>query len=682
VPELDECDLTRNVIRFICNNMTAPALVESFEAFRENAPTSLYERALARLAQYDHEQLYADIASDALDPAKGRLWCASLIQQLLPPHQRDTYAESPVDDESPIELEHDNSDAHRAAADASDSNISYDGDCETINANAIDVRIILGPTLEPAAPFAANDDVFGFWHGDCCVLINASRSLEHSVRVPLRHEEATEVIAGYGLPISNGHATVHLWQLGSAIVHSHEHVRLQRPMDPGLGVLAHVTSLPTSDPNSKGAQQMGTLGAPARAFIDWLADAGVHYWQVLPVNPIDMYSSPYSGTSALAGNSLLLEGGEEAAFDTEPADASAYREFCEREADWLEPYAAFMAIREVKEDEKAWYTWRTKYRVFSQKLLDHIAADAKLSEAAERWRRAQFTFECQWQAVRSYANERGIQIIGDMPIYVSTDSADVWAHTDIFQLEADGTPSVVAGCPPDRFAADGQVWGNPVYDWDALRKDGYSWWLRRLERAFNLYDYVRLDHFIGFAHYFSIPAGEKGSAGAYHPGPGVDFFRAAFEKFGPLPLIAEDLGSITPAIRALGSLCGFPGMDIMQFVDGNDPLSGYTPRPEKIVYTGTHDNNTIVGYCVERYPNLDPNETADKLVDLGVACDADVVVLPLQDVLGLDDEARMNIPGTAEGNWAWRADASDVAEASARLRELADNRKAHQPSHT
>ena len=656
---LDEGDLMRNVICFLRNEITAPELAESLEAFRENAPASLYDRALAQLARYDHERLYAELACDAPYAAKGRLWCASLIQQLLPASGLQADASALPDEQNRI-----------ICPDA-----PYDHDCEDINANASDVRAILGPTSKPAKPFAANDDVFGFWHGDCCVLVNASLTTDQHVHIPLRHECASEVIDGYALPISDGFATVYLRQLGSAIVHSHERLRLQRPMEPGLGVLAHVTSLPADGSGSKDAQQhAGTLGAPTRAFIDWLADAGVRYWQVLPVNPTDAFGSPYAGTSALAGNSLLLESDGDTHFDAEPADAAAYSDFCKREADWLEPYAAFMAIRQVKESEKAWWEWSDEYRIYDENLIERMSADTELKHAAEHWRRTQFAFECQWKDARSYANERGVQIVGDMPIYVSADSADVWAHTDIFQLKADGMPSVVAGCPPDRFAADGQVWGNPVYDWNTLRKEGYSWWLRRLERAFDLYDFVRLDHFIGFARYYSIPAGEKGSAGAYHPGPGLDFFRAAFEKFGPLPLIAEDLGTITPAIRALGSLCGFPGMDIEQFVDGNDPLSGYTPRPEKIVYTGTHDNNTIVGYCSERYPELDARKTADKLVDLAITCNADVVVLPLQDVLGLDDDARMNTPGTSEGNWIWQANACDISAASSRLRELVDNR--------
>ena len=349
------------------------------------------------------------------------------------------------------------------------------------------------------------------------------------------------------------------------------------------------------------------------------------------------------------------------------SDSDEYKAFCKRESDWLDPYAYFMAIREKVGSDAAWQDWPKKYRHFD---LEAFEDKPKLRKAAERQRRAQFAFEQQWKALRAYANERGVKIVGDMPIYVSADSADVWANPDLFQLGSDGAPEVVAGCPPDAFAVEGQVWGNPVYDWDAVRASGYAWWLRRLERAFDLYDVVRLDHFIGFARYFSIPASQKAASGSYRPGPGLELFQAAYGKFGPLPIIAEDLGSITPCVRALVATCGFPGMDIVQFVDGGDPLAGYQPRPGKIAYTGTHDNHTLVGYCAERYPGLDAKEVARELAEEVVTSTAPICVLPLQDVLELDDKARMNEPGTTEGNWIWQADAKDIQGALDRLCEI------------
>jgi 4-alpha-glucanotransferase len=348
-------------------------------------------------------------------------------------------------------------------------------------------------------------------------------------------------------------------------------------------------------------------------------------------------------------------------------ESAEYRRFVERESDWLDPYSAFMAIRDIQGSAKEWQDWPRKYRTFNP---DVVREDGKLLERARLWRQRQFVFQEKWMALRSYANERGVKIIGDMPIYVSSNSADVWSNQAVFQLGRDGRPEVVAGCPPDAFAVDGQIWGNPVYDWKTLEEDGFRWWRRRLQRAFELYDVVRLDHFIGFARYFSIPNGQKATAGVYRPGPGYRFFEDMKRELGPLPVIAEDLGLITPAVRALAAACGFPGMDIVQFVDGNDPLSWYQPRPEKIAYSGTHDNQTLKGYVAGRYRGADIAETTDILLRKVASCDAPVVVFALQDVIGLDDAARMNVPGTAEGNWAWQAKADEVASAFGRAKEL------------
>ena len=601
-------------------------------------------------------------------------------------------------------------------------------------------------TRETVSCFAADEDVLGFWchsggalsSASCgypdddvlCLLFNSSPSQAHEVRLPLVRDEVTDLASGYGfethvlaegeelhagaysvLPSGTcaAYVQVRVGALSPAILHFHNHQRLGKPMEPGIGVLAHVTSLPADGP--------GTLGQPARAFIDWLADAGVRYWQVLPVNPTDEHGSPYAGISAFAGNTRLLQAGclpaagagaingsTDIAFATGTADAPGaanaapasdvpaanaadapgaafaagtgalaqspeYRAFCEREQDWLEPYASFMAIRGKLGDGSVWQDWPEPYRRYDPAVIE---GDEELCLLAEKWRQAQFAFDRHWKDMRAYANERSIQIIGDMPIYVSSDSADVWAHPEIFQLGPDGRPSVVAGCPPDAFAVDGQIWGNPVYDWAASEATGHAWWLRRLERAFDLYDLVRLDHFIGFARYYSIPVGCKATAGTYRPGPGAAFFRRAYERFGALSIIAEDLGLITPGVRALCATCGFPGMDIIQFADGGDPLSGYWPRPEKVVYTGTHDNQTIAGYAKARYPQMDADEVAATLTERVVTCAAPVRILPLQDVLGLDDQARMNVPGTSEGNWMWQADEEAVMQASARMQELVE----------
>lgn len=450
---------------------------------------------------------------------------------------------------------------------------------------------------------------------------------------------------------------------------SGENAKLGCELQPGLGVLAHVTSLPAI-PLDSAESSAGTLGAPARAFIDWLAGAGVRYWQVLPLNPVDKHGSPYAGLSAFAGNEHLLDCSGSFADD----DGAAFGAFCKREATWLEPYAAFTALRRRFGEGISWQDWPSGFRTYAPEVIAH---DAELTAAAEQCRRGQFAFDCQWAATRAYANERGVQIIGDIPLYVGADSADVWAHPELFDLDADGRPAVVAGCPPDAFAADGQIWENPVYNWDACKAEGYAWWLCRLQRAFDLYDFARLDHFIGFAHYYCIPVGQHASAGEYRPGPGLEFFRTARETLGSLPLIAEDLGSLTPEACELVAACGFPGMNVVQFADG-DPLCGWQPQPGKVAYTGTHDNRTLVGWCAQRYPWRDARETADALMRTAAASSAQVCIVPLQDILGLGDEARMNTPGIADGNWAWRADRHQVAQAHARLQALvALHREAH-----
>ncbi len=573
------------------------------------------------------------------------------------------------------------------------------------------------PTPGASGPmwrFAANDDVFGFWYKNergrlTCTLMNASLDQGYDVAIPLVDETVSELLGGGEVPLHEATKTslvipipesaeagakfacMHLGPLGAFVLYFHKVQMLQRPMEPGVGVLAHITSLPieaSSDDNCTGktpdhisnasdaaasspastsklakAQKThpGTLGAPARAFVDWLAEAGVRYWQILPVNPTDEYGSPYAGISAFAGNTRLLEGSPAQIVDALSSAGSkeAYREFCEREASWLEPYASFMAIRRKIGPDAMWQNWPEIYRAYNP---DVIRNDDELALYACIERRLQFVFDTQWRELRAYANERNVQIIGDMPIYVSADSADVWAHPELFQLDEDGAPSVVAGCPPDDFAADGQIWGNPVYDWTALKASGYDWWLRRLKRAFDLCDMTRLDHFIGFSRYFSIPADGKAYEGTYRPGPGIELFQTAFDQLGPLPIVAEDLGIVTPGVRALCAACGFLGMDIIQFADG-DQRESYTPRPGKISYTGTHDNQTLLGFCKTYYGEEEAVETAAKLMKNVLTSSADVCIIPLQDVLGLDDEARMNVPGVAEGNWTWQADASAVRAA-------------------
>ena len=664
------------LLAFVRNQIGAPEMAARLEQLRENYPRDAFFSCLNLLGSHDRERLFT-MLGDAPDPdtlseeecaafrldeghaslAMSRLWLTVLLQMTLPGVPCVYYG-----DERGMEGFRDP--YNRAA-------FPWDGgrmDCATVFRNAIAVRKAL-PVLTTGdfEPFADGEDVFGFWRrgedGECvCVLANASLHDAHTVRVPMAGEAVSDVVSGAAPAVVDGCAEAFLWPLGTAVLHFHEERRLQEPLEPGMGVLCHVTSLP----NEGGP---GTLGAPARRFVDWLAECGQTYWQVLPVNPADGYGSPYAGLAAFAGNTCLLEKDpEDVLAELKDADDDPdYQAFLEKNKYWLTPYATFRAIKDLL-GEGPWQEWPDAYARFSPGLAWRV----ELADGVDRHRKLQYEFQREWDELRAYANGRGVKIVGDMPMYVSGDSADVWAERDIFELDEKGYAQVQAGCPGDGFDPEGQLWGNPTYRWDVLAARGYDWWLARLERAVKTYDYVRLDHFIGFSSYYKIAKGKPAREGSFSFGPGLDLFRAAYQKLGPLPFIAEDLGVITPAVRALIAETGIPGMDIVQFSDG-DVREGYEPKPGTVTFTGTHDNQTLLGFCQSRF-GLEGEEAAqmaDRIAASVLGSKNDVAIMPLQDVLGLDDAARMNVPGVAEGNWSWQAAWEDVAAATGRLTQIA-----------
>ena len=504
-----------------------------------------------------------------------------------------------------------------------------------------------------------------------CIIANILDE-DRTVYVPMPASCATEVADGLQLSIvsagelpcdaavipapasgSGLYAEVPLDAYGRAALVFHEPQRLQVPMEPGLGILAHITSLP-----SRTGQHIPGTMMDAFRFIDWLADAGCLYWQVLPITPADFTGSPYAGESAFAGNLSLM--GEDIDYENIPA-RHGFRKFVEEQSGWLEPYAAYRALKQ-RHGMKPWWEWPREHQAYHPGILE---GDKALMEAARRCRIEQYAFSVLWDRVREHARKRGVRIIGDMAIYVSHDSADVWAHRDMFQLNGEGQADMVTGCPPGKKLEEGQVWGHPPYDWVKMKEDGYSWWMERLQRAFGMYDIVRLDHFIGFSRYYAIPKGLGGRDGIFFEGPGLDLFRTAAKRFGELPLVAEDLGLVVPSVRALSASTGFPGMAVIQFA--GDPLNeargdGYKIPPGKIAYSGTHDTDTLVGYAYHRYPGEDSFALAREIMDALVACPADVKILQLQDLLELDGYSRMNTPGiVADYNWVWRAD-PDILE--------------------
>jgi len=495
------------------------------------------------------------------------------------------------------------------------------------------------------------------------------------------------------------------------------------------GILLHPTCLP-------GPHGIGELGAAAFAFLDFLHDTGQGLWQVLPLGPTGYGDSPYQSFSAFAGNPLLvsldrlteqgwLKAAELrerprfaerevdfgrasewklpllekacAAFEA-TADGSrreALQAFVARNAAWLPDFALFTALRRAN-GGAAWNTWERSLVEREPQALER--ARRELARECREVEFAQWLFFEQWAAVRQAAHERGIRLMGDVPIFVAHDSADVWAHPELFHLSRDGRPSLQAGVPPDYFSATGQLWGNPLYRWDALERSGHAWWVDRLRAVFELVDIVRLDHFRGFEAYWEV-AGDATTAveGRWVKGPGRPFFEKLRAAFGELPVVAEDLGVITPEVEALRDAFGFPGMAILQFAFGSDaPGNAFLPHnytKHKVVYTGTHDNDTVVGWWnagvgdstrtaaeVERerqralaYVGGDGSEIHwDFLRTLFVSV-ADTAIVPLQDVLGTGAEGRMNLPGRAQGNWRYRFVASDLTpEVRSRLRAITE----------
>ena len=446
------------------------------------------------------------------------------------------------------------------------------------------------------------------------------------------------------------------------------------------GILLHLTSLP-------GPNGIGEIGPAAFRFADWMHDAGLRLWQVLPLGPTGYGESPYQLFSAFAGNPLMISLPNAAMSDL-PQDkvdfervipvkgpllreafgdflpGEPFQQFIRNEDSWLGPFARFMALKDMH-GGAPWTKW------------DRDAVPDPREVAYHQF--LQYEFFRQWTALRRYCKARGIRIMGDVPIYVAHDSADVWANPELFQLDPDGNPTAVAGVPPDYFSATGQLWGNPLYRWDRMAADGYCWWIQRMRAALRMFDMVRMDHFRGFQAYWEVPASEPTAVnGRWVQGPGADLFRALESALGPLPIVAENLGVITPEVEAIRREFHFPGMAVLQFAFGNDPqaptfLPHNYPR-DVVAYSGTHDNDTVMGWWNSyggdstRSAEDIRNEKARALAYLDtdganmnwtfirtlMASVAGTVVFPAQDILGLGSEGRMNTPSVPAGNWRWR----------------------------
>jgi 4-alpha-glucanotransferase len=482
-------------------------------------------------------------------------------------------------------------------------------------------------------------------------------------------------------------------------------------MERASGILLHITSLP-------GKSGIGDLGPEAYRFADFLRDSGQHYWQMLPVGPTGFGNVPYQCSSVFAGNPLLIgleplvEDGlleiddlrdirifPESSVDFAAASGykipliekacrefdrlatgsqkSEFEQFCMTNSVWLDDFAVFMALKEAH-NLAAWNTWEEPVRLHQPDSLNIVRS--RLAVRIRYHKYQQYFFDKQWHTLKKYCNSNGISLIGDIPIFTALDSADVWAHPGMFYLDDRGMPTVVAGVPPDYFSKTGQLWGNPLYRWDVMKEDGYRWWLDRIRYNIRLFDLVRIDHFRGFARYWEIPRIDKtAERGCWQPGPGAGLFEKLEQGIGKLPVIAEDLGVITPDVEALRDRFGFPGMRVLLFAFSGDAKKNlhlpYLHRTNCVVYTGTHDNTTVKGWFhgedtgattqtdAERqdetrralaYLGTDGSRINWDFIRLAMTSVADTAIIPLQDILGLGNEARMNTPGTTHGNWQWR----------------------------
>ncbi len=670
------------VIAFLREDLSGEAMAARLGSLKENYPPLAFYTTLNLLGSHDRARILTLLGgaplSDHLNEqqqkdyilsesqrglAKGRFWLASLLQMCSPGVPSIYYG-----DEAGLE-------GYTDPYNRSTYPWGHeDRDTQTMIRNALRLRQCFDFLTDgDYLPFSSGPSVYGFWRfGDgegACVLVNRSLSETCEVQIPQAYPLMEELIAGRPLEKRDGKLIVKLYPLGSAFVYGHEPSVLAKELKRGSGVLCHITSLPNGD-------KPGTLGKPALDFVDYLAATGQRYWQVLPVTPPDSYGSPYAGISAFAGNPALIFTGEETLEDlfVRFVPDRSFEAFVADHESWLWPYSLFMALKDRFGADQIWQQWPEHFRTYDRSLND----DPELAKRALYHQFVQYLFQIQWDELHRYANEKGISIIGDMPMYVSEDCADTWSRPEVFNLDENGFGKEQAGTPPDNFAADGQLWGNPTYNWKALKEEGYQWWIDRLGRSFELYDVVRLDHFLGFAQYYSIPQGASARDGQWLRGPGVELFKAAATVLGPLPIIAEDLGTITPVVRALVAQCGFPAMDVVEFYDG-DPRFGYNAHPSKIVYTSTHDTNTLIGWLAERFFEGDEETHQEDLRTLshelmGVVENSSnsVVIVPLQDVLWLGSDARMNVPGVAEGNWTWQASKEELDRSLSYLRELTE----------
>ena len=471
------------------------------------------------------------------------------------------------------------------------------------------------------------------------------------------------------------------------------------------GILLPVSSIPS-------AYGIGSFSKEAYEFVDFLEKAGQSYWQILPLGPTGYGDSPYQSFSTFAGNPYYIDfeelieeglltkeqceecdwGGSEAYVDYEKIYKSRFRvlkeafdnsrlednedfqAFVAENAFWLSDYSLYMAVKDSYKG-KSWSEWDGDIRLRKPEAIEKYAE--KLKEEILFYEFQQYLFDTQWRKLKKYANDKGVKVIGDIPIYVALDSADTWANPELFQLDENRRPTGVAGCPPDAFSATGQLWGNPLYKWDYHKETEYAWWIQRISYCYKLYDVVRIDHFRGFDEYYNIPFGDTTAEfGRWEKGPGYDLFKVMKKKIGNKPVIAEDLGFLTPTVNQLLKKSSYPGLKVLQFAFDSREESDYLPHnytANSVVYTGTHDNDTTVGWYqtisrrdrsfARKYLNIKTGRELEwNFIRAALGSVSDTAVIPMQDYLGLGSEARINVPSTLGTNWKWRMTKGQIPE--------------------
>ena len=720
-----------HLINFLLGNIDGKTCMRRLESLRENYPKENFYAMMNLIGSHDRiramtifgEATNFDEVPAGINPAtfklderhekyaKARLLMATLWQMTYPgvpsvyygdeiamegfkdPSNRRTYPWGKGDDDMQQQFK-------KFIAERNAHTVLQTGELLPLHAE--------GDVLAYARVIRNGRDVFGKEaDNDAYVVIfNRSTGKKHDVSFDVSDFATGAFINAFDnedkYPVNRGRVTLTINPLSGLLLH---HVPQKQNYDRRAGILLHPTSLPSK-------YGVGDLGKEAFEFIDYLKAAGQSIWQILPLNPIGNGYSPYQSPSAFASTPILIslddliERGlleEDDVKDFKPAknDTIAdfdhvipfknnclrrafknfvnkdneelkqqFEEFCAKESYWLNDYAMFMAIKQDNRG-KDWTKWDDDIKQRNEDTLAKISE--KLADEINFEKFQQFIFDLQWSKLHAYANERGIDILGDMPIFVSADSADAWANQSFFQLNEDGTPYKVAGVPPDYFSATGQLWGNPQYDWNAMTEDNYGWWKLRFKRLFELVDIVRIDHFRGFEAYWEVDADEKTAInGKWVKGPGKVFFDELAKEYGDLSrkIIAEDLGVITDEVDALRQDCGFPGMKILHFElkFTEDGRIGFVAPENSIIYTGTHDNNTTVGWFLEDVDDVTkvsiaeilgadvrrPDDVCQKLIEFAYASYARFAILPMQDVLKLDSGSRMNTPGTVGTNWKWR----------------------------